>query len=160
MKVIKALRLLLSLILVSLLLCSCMGKEKLSVKEISSELEKICLNDETAYDISKADIENRFNFDGNLLNDSVIKMSNDEEKFILVAVMQVKEKESKQIVIDGINGVVKAASASFSVLGDSQIAQIQGRLFYEYDDVLIVVVAEKYDAVKKYLEEIGATKVK
>lgn len=140
-------------------LCSCRGKETLTVKEISAALEEICLTDENIYEVSKADIENRFNFDGNLLDDCVIKMSNNEEKLLLVAVMQVKEEKDREAVISGINATVKAASASFSVLGDEHLAQIQQRLFYEYEDILIVVIAEKYEASKAYLEEINAKKI-
>lgn len=159
MKVTRFLCYALCLVAVLSLLCSCKVKEKLTVKQISAELEEICLADEEIYTVSKSDIENRFNFDGNLLDDCVIKMSKDEEELVLVAVMQIKEKKNRQEVIDGINSTVKAASESFSVLGDTKLSQIQQRLFYEYEDILIVVIAEKYEASTKYLEKIKAKKV-
>ncbi|MBE6729226.1 MAG: DUF4358 domain-containing protein [Ruminococcaceae bacterium] len=156
MKVKKLFCGILSALLLLTFLVSCKGEKKLTVTEISQELAEICLTDEEIYEVSKADIENRFNFDGNLLNEYSVKISNNEEKFVLVAVMQLKDKKDRQVVIDGVNASVKAASASFSVLGDAQLSKIQQRLLYEYNDILIVVVADKYDAVREYLEKIGA----
>ncbi len=159
MKVTKFLCCLLTFCMAATSFCACKKQEKLTVKQISAELEEICLADEDIYEVSKADIENRFNFDGNLLDECVIKISNNEEKLVLVAVMQLKEDKDRQTVIDGINSTVKAASASFSVLGDKQLSQIQQRLFYEYEDILIVVIAEKYEASTEYLEKIKAKKI-
>lgn len=159
MRVTKIMCLLFCLTLILTNFCSCKEKEKLDVNTISEELIGMCLSGQETLEVNKSDIENRFNFDGNILGESKIQMSNDEEKFLLVAVMQLKHKKDKQTVIDGINGSLKAASASFSVLGEEKLSKIQQRLFYEYDDILIVVVAENYEAATKYLEKIEAKKI-
>ena len=68
-------------------LCCCGSKETLTVDEISQRLDDICFNNVENYEVSKADIENRFNFDGNKLSDYSVRLSNSEEKFICVAVL-------------------------------------------------------------------------
>lgn len=156
MKFIKILSSLLVLILLLTGVYGCSRKEMLTVNEISNALEEICFNSEEIYEISKADIENRFNFDGNLLRECSIKLCQTEEKFLMVAVLQPKEEAHRQTIIEGMNNNVKSASQSFGVLGGEMLAKIQQRLLYEYEDILIVVIAENYDAVKSYLKEIGA----
>lgn len=159
MKVNGLIRAVLLLLIAVFCLTSCKGEEKLTVEEISTSLSDLCFSGQEVYEISKADIENRFNFDGNLLEECSIKLSENEENYLMVAVLQPKENTDKSVITEGINATVKAASASFSVLGNSNLARIQQRLYYEYEDILIVVICENYDSVKNYLDSIGAKTV-
>lgn len=159
MKVNRLIRAVLLLLTLIFCLTSCKGEERLSVEEISASLEELCFSGQEVYEISKADIENRFNFDGNLLEECAIKLSKNEQNFLMVAVLQLKEDTDRAVITEGINATVKAASASFSVLGNSTLARIQQRLYYEYEDILIVVICENYDGVKNYLDSIGAKTV-
>ncbi len=159
MKVNALIRAVLLLLIFVFCLTSCKGQEKLAVEEISTSLADLCFSGQEVYEISKADIENRFNFDGNLLEECSIKLSENEQNYLMVAVLQLKETTDKTVITDGINATVKAASTSFSVLGSSNLARIQQRLYYEYNDILIVVISDNYDGVKNYLDGIGAKAV-
>ncbi|MEE0945832.1 MAG: hypothetical protein U0M42_03250 [Acutalibacteraceae bacterium] len=148
-------------VLFAFILCltGCKGEEKLTVTDISNSLCELCLKGKETYEVSKADIENRFNFDGNLLDQCSIKLCDNDQEFLMVAVFSLKENADKTAIINGINAAVKEVSGSFSVLGNKNLAKIQQRIFYEYEDIQIVVICEDYTAVKKYFEDIGATPI-
>ena len=160
MKTIKSLSVFLCLLLIISLFAGCGNDKNLTVKEISGELERFCLADKETYQVTKSDIENIFNFDGDILKNYSIKISNSEEKYLCVALFTPLNKESKQTVIDGINSHLKLLSSSFEVLGGNELKKIQERLFYEYNGTLILVVADDYTKSLEYLEEIGASPVK
>lgn len=159
MKIIKIAALLLALVLTVSAVCGCKGKESLTVDEISNRLGELCLNNAETYEVSKANIENRFNFDGNLLDRCNVRLCDTEEKYLCVAVFSLKDQSSRQTVIDGISGTMKATAASFSTLYNSEYQKIQRRLFYEYGDIMIFVVADDYKPCESYLKEIGATPI-
>lgn len=159
MKVRKAFALLLVVIFTFCGLCCCKGEESLTVAQISKDLSELCLKNADTYAVSKADIENRFNFDGNLLDESSVRLCDTEEKYLCVAVFNLKDNNNRQTVIDGISSTLKVTAASFSVLYKSEYEKIQHRLFYEYEDIIIFVVADDYLSCEKYLREIGASPI-
>ena len=159
MKVIRAVALLLIVITALSGLCSCNNEEVLTVKDISKQLYELCLSNSETYEVKKADIENRFNFDGNLLNEYSVQLCDTEEKYLCVAVFSLKDKDSRQIVIDGISSSLKVTAKSFGVLHNSEYEKIQHRLFYEYSDIIIFVVADNYTTCEKYLKDIGASPI-
>jgi hypothetical protein len=137
-------------------LCCCGSKETLTVDEISQRLDDICFNNVENYEVSKADIENRFNFDGNKLSDYSVRLSNSEEKFICVAVLSLKDKDDKKALTEAFSSVAKDTASAYGTLNASEYSKIQKRLFYEYNDIIIFIVADDYNAPEKYLKEIGA----
>lgn len=159
MKVIKAVALLLVAVLSLGGLCSCRAEEELTVEEISSRLYEICLQNTETYEVSKADIENLFNFDGNLLDEYYVRMCDTDERYLCVAVFRLKDENNRQTVIDGIDSTLKVAAASFGVLYNSEYDKIQHRLFYEYSDIIIFVVSDDYKPCEDYLKEIGAAPI-
>ncbi len=159
MKERKIVALLLSLLILVSVVCGCGGKENLTVDQISQHLNELCLQNAETYDVSKGDIENRFNFDGNLLDECSVKLCDTDEKYLCVAVFTLKDKNDRQTVIDGISSTMKATAASFGVLYNSEYNKIQHRLFYEYNDIMIFVVADDYKPSENYLKEIGASPI-
>ncbi len=159
MKVIRAVALLLVAVMALSGLCSCNDKEALTVEDISARLYELCLSNTQTYEVSKADIENRFNFDGNLLDEYSVQLCDTEEKYLCVAVFRLKDKDNRQTVIDGISSTLKETANSFSVLKNLEYEKIQHRLFYEYSDIMIFVVADDYETCEKYLKEIGASPI-
>ncbi len=137
-------------------LCGCGEKETLTVDEISEKLNELCFVNVDNYEVSKADIENRFNFDGNKFSDYSVRLCDSEEKFICVAVVTLKNSEDKQELTDTFNAVAKNTASSYGTLNASEYAKIQKRLFYEYKDIIIFIVADDYTAPENYLKEIGA----
>lgn len=160
MKTIKTISVFLCLLLIISLFAGCGEEKNLTLKEISGELERFCLADKETYEVTKSEIENIFNFDGDVLKEYSIKISDSEEKYLCVALFTPAKKENKQTVIDGINSHLKILSSSFEVLRGNEQKKFQERLFYEYNDTLILVVADDYKKSKEYLEEIGASPVK
>ncbi len=160
MKTIKYLSVFLCLLLIISLFSGCGNDKNLTVKEIIGELERFCLADKETYQVTKSDIESIFNFDGDILKDYSIKISDSEEKYLCVALFTPSNKEGKQTIIEGINAHLKLLSSSFEVLGGNVLKKIQERLFYEYNDTLILVIADDYTKALEYLEEIGASPVK
>jgi hypothetical protein len=159
MKVIKTVALLLAAMLILFSLNGCKKEKALTVTEISERLSEMCLQNAETYEVSKGDIENRFNFDGNLLDECSVRLCDTEEKYLCVAVFTLKDKANKQIVIDGISSTMKSTAASFGVLYNSEYNKIQHRLFYEYSDILVFVVADDYKASEDYLKTIGASPI-
>lgn len=159
MKVIRAIALLLIAVTVLSGLCSCNSEKALTVKEISAQLYELCLSNAETYEVKKADIENRFNFDGNLLDEYSVQLCDTEEKYLCVAVFSLKDMDDRQRVIDGISSTMKATATSFGVLHNFEYEKIQHRLFYEYSDIIIFVVADDYKPCEKYLNEIGASPI-
>ena len=137
-------------------LCGCNEKDTLTVDEISVKLNELCFKNTENYEVTKADFENRFNFDGNKLNDYSVRLCENEEKFICVAVFTLKNKDDKKALIDTLSSVAKNMASSYGALNASEYAKIQKRLFYEYNDVIIFIVADDYEASENYLKEIGA----
>lgn len=147
------------LIAIALLLfgiCGCNDNQTLTVDEISATLNELCFLNAENYEVSKADIENRFNFDGNKLSDYSVRLSNSEEKFICVAVLKLKNSEDKKSLTEEFNSVAKNTASSYGTLNAKEYTKIQKRLFYEYNDIIIFIVADDYTAPEKYLKEIGA----
>ena len=100
MKVKGITQILAMLFAVMLCITGCKGEEKLTVAEISSTLCELCLQGKETYEVSKADIENRFNFDGNILDECSIKLCDNDQEFLMVAVFTLKEDADKtQIII-------------------------------------------------------------
>lgn len=159
MKVIRVVALLLILAVCLSGLCCCTDKNEYTAQEISSQLYELCLKNSETYEVSKADIENRFNFDGNLLDEYSVRLSDTDEKYLCVAVFSLKDKADRQTVIDGISSTLKVTAASFGVLDDSEYNKIQHRLLYEYGDIIIFVVADSYKPCEEYLKEIGASPI-
>ena len=156
MKAKQVAALLLSMALLLCSLCCCKEKESLSVDEIATQLNEICFKNEESYEVSKADIENRFNFDGNKLSDYSVRLCETEEKFICVAVLTLKDSGDKKELTDTLSLVAKNTASSYGTLNASEYTKIQKRLFYEYGDVIIFVVANDYTEPEEYLKEIGA----
>ncbi len=152
----KLAALLLALILIIGVFCSCGEKNILTVDEISAQLTDICFKNFENYEVNKADIENRFNFDGNKLSDYSVRLSDSEEKFICVAVLKLKNNEDKKALTDAFSSVAKDTASSYGALNATEYAKIQKRLFYEYNDIIIFVVSDDYSASEEYLKEIGA----
>lgn len=159
MKVIKSVAFLLILLITLSGICGCGGEQDLTVADISARLSELCLQNAETYEVSKADIENRFNFDGNLLDECSVQLCDTEEKYLCVAVFTLKNSDDKQTVIDGINSTIKETAASFGILYNSEYNKIQHRLFYEYSDIMIFVVADDYKPCETYLKEIGASPI-
>lgn len=159
MKVSKCLCALLVLLSVFCFMTGCYGEKELTAEQIGKELEELCLKGYETFEVSKADIENRFNFDGNLLGDYYIKMCQTEERYLMVAVLEPNQEKDRAEIIAGIKQNVKDASASFSILGTAELSNIQQRLLYEYEEKLILVIGDNYTSAKSYLEKIGATPV-
>lgn len=159
MKAIRAISLLLVAVMMLCGLCCCGSEEKLTVEDISTRLYELCLKNAETYEVSKADIENRFNFDGNLLDEYSVQLCDTEEKYLCVAVFCLKDEENRQTVIDGISSTLKVTASSFSVLNKAEYDKIQHRLFYEYGDIIIFVIADDYEPCEKYLKEIGASPI-
>lgn len=160
MKVSKYLCVVFVLLTVFCFMVGCNREKALTAEEIGTELEELCLKGYETFEVSKADIENRFNFDGNLLDDYYIKMCQTEERYLLVAVIEPKEEKNREEIIAGIKQNIKDASASFSILGTAELSNIQQRLLYEYEGKLILLIGDNYTSAKNYLEKIGATPVK
>ena len=155
----RAKKLVLLLIAVVFLVCSlccCNEKESLSVAEISQNLNDICFNNDDNYEVSKSDIENRFNFDGNKISDYSVRLCETEEKFICVAVLSLKKSEDKKALIDTLSSVAKDTAFSYGALNASEYAKIQKRLLYEYEEIIIFIIADNYTESEAYLKEIGA----
>ncbi len=156
MKTKRIIALLLAVVFLLCGLCSCSEKETLTVDEISERLNELCFVNVDNYEVSKADIENRFNFDGNKLSDYSVRLCDSEEKFICVAVLSLKNSEDKKELTDTFSAVAKNTASSYGTLNASEYTKIQKRLFYEYNDIIIFIVADDYTAPENYLKEIGA----
>lgn len=156
MKLKRAVLALLSIVFLLCSICGCTDEDKHTMGEISEKLNQLCFGSNTAYEINKADVENRFNFDGNILDEYEIRLCDTEEKFLCVAVFTLKNPDDRQQVIDSLTSTLKAVANSYSVLHNSEYVKIQKKLFYEYDNVLILVVADDPGPSENYLKEIGA----
>ena len=159
MKVIKTVALMLVALLILFSLNGCKNEKALTVSEISEHLSGLCLQNAETYEVSKGDIENRFNFDGNLLDECSVRLCDTEEKYLCVAVFTLKDNANKQTVIDGMSSAAKTVAASFGMLYNSEYNKIQHRLFYEYNDIIIFVVADEYKQSEAYLKKIGASPI-
>ncbi len=137
-------------------LCGCTQEDKHSLAEISEKLNKLCFDKDAAYEISKADIENRFNFDGNKLDEYEFRLCDTDEKFLCVAVFTLKDEKDRAQVVESLTSTLKETAKSYSVLHNSEYNKIQKKLFYEYDNIFILVVADDSESCEKYLKEIGA----
>ncbi len=156
MKAEKIAALLLAILLLLGGLCCCNESQPLTVDEIGEKLNTLCFVNTENYEVSKADIENRFNFDGNKLGDYSVRLCDSEEKFICVAVLKLKNSEDKKSILEEFNSVAKNTASSYGTLNAKEYTKIQKRLFYEYNDIIIFIVADDYTAPEKYLKEIGA----
>lgn len=134
--------------------CSCKEKETLSPADIS---EKI-VEENTLTELSPLSGEklySYFEFKNSDVNRFSVMISNSTENSDTVAVFEVKDEDSRSLVVTGISKYIDKLSNSMRTVKNEH-EKVSSRVLMEVDDLIILVISSCSENVEKQLSLIGA----